>query len=116
MKFGAATPTTDDIKPMSMRFGETPGALAVLPAGAFGAFDPLPELFDELLHAAAATTSTPTTAAARTDRKPIFPPSTCLIADHLGALKRVACTTGRVNAWRSGQAETVAGASGMAGP
>jgi hypothetical protein len=62
------------MKPMSMLFGETPGALAVLPDGAF---DAVPVLFDELLHAATAITSTPTTAAARTDRNPIFPPK-CL--------------------------------------
>jgi hypothetical protein len=71
------------MKPMSMLFGETPGALALLPEGAG---DAVPELFDELLHAAAST-NTPTPAAARTDRKPIFPPKTCLIADGFGALK-----------------------------
>jgi hypothetical protein len=101
------------MKPMSMLFGETPGALAVLPDGAF---DAVPVLFDELLHAATAITSTPTTAAARTDRNPIFPPNACLIANCFGALKRVACSTDRVNASVSRQADTVAGTSGMAGP
>ena len=99
-----------------MLFGETPGALAVLPAGAFDAPPALPELFDELLQAAAAITSTPTTATARSDRNPIFPPNACLIANCFGASKRVACTADRVNACLPGQAETVAGASGMAGP
>ena len=113
MKFGAATPTTDDMKPMSMLFGETPGALALLPEGAF---DAVPELFDELLHAAAAITSTPTTAAARTVRNPIFPPKCLPHRQSFRRSKRVACTTDRVNACVSRQADTVAGASGMAGP
>ena len=75
MKFGAATPTTDEMKPIEIVVGVTPGALALLPTGAFEVFEEPPDFFDELPHAAPTTTMTATTATALTNRRRTVPPS-----------------------------------------
>ena len=57
---------------MVMVLGETPGALAALPAGAL---DELLELLDELLHPLAANSVAAATAAAVTNRQRTIPTS-----------------------------------------
>jgi hypothetical protein len=77
MSAEAATPITEERKPMVIVLGLMPGALAVFPAGVAVPPAEPPELFDELLHAPATTTVTATTDTALPNRKRTVPPCEC---------------------------------------